>query len=78
MDTKNRIGYPNISLRIMKKEIVIGALCLGVGFAIGYTVGFAHAIKEIVEISSKFIEIDEQLVRDAITQYKIHIGTYIG
>lgn len=49
--------------------VIIGIVC----FAIGFILGSAVITKIVSEIARGFI--DEELVKQAIFQYKNHIGT---
>ncbi len=61
-----------------KKHLLIGFAGLLVGFGIGYFVGFATAIKALVEMASYFIDIDYDTVLKAVTQYDLNIKDCYG
>ena len=57
-----------------KKLIFIGIIIFIVGFAVGMVVGIDIAISRVADIASRFVEIDEGLISQAIFQYKNNIG----
>ena len=61
-----------------KKHLLIGFAGLLVGFGIGYFVGFATAIKALVEMASYFIDIDYTTISEALTKYKLNINGQFG
>lgn len=59
----------------MKTKIIMLLAILGIiCFFVGYLIGAFFTIKAVVYVASGFIEIDYDLVYQAITQYRNNIG----
>jgi len=59
-----------------QRKKILASIMIGVlfGIIIGYMLGMYITIKGVVSVASNFIEVDYQMVEQAITQYKNHIG----
>ncbi len=55
--------------------ILLAIIIFIMGLLIGFEYGVSKTIEEITDIASRFIQIDEQLVSQAIYQYKNNIRT---
>lgn len=53
--------------------LAIGIVCMLVGFWVGYIIGFANAISAIAEVAKPFVDVDVDLIRQAITNYETHM-----
>lgn len=58
--------------RVVLVIIIIAILCFG----LGYTIGFGRGINWAVDVGLNFVEIDinHDMLKDAIFQYKERIG----
>jgi len=58
--------------------VLVGVLCFIFGIIIGFYFGVEATAKEVVKIAKMFtkIEINEEMVKDAIFRYKNNIGSY--
>ena len=57
--------------------IVIIIIVLFIGFFIGYNIGVISTVKLVSDIANRFVDIDEDLIKQAVNQYKGHIkGCY--
>lgn len=54
---------------------IVGLLSGGI---FGYMMGTYITLKAVVEVASQFIDIDYQMVEQAIGQYSSHIGKCYG
>ncbi len=59
-----------------KKLIVCVIMGLLVGLIFGYMIGVYSTIKTVAHIAGGFIDIDYELVEQAIMQYRGHIEYY--
>ena len=59
---------------ISKSPLLILIFIFIVGLILGFCIGVGTTIKAVADIASKFIDIDYQMVHQAIFQYKNHIG----
>ena len=60
-----------------KYLIIILIIIFFIGFIVGFICGVQATIKQVVDIASRFIEIDYDTVQAALNQYNSHIkGCY--
>ena len=61
-------------LKEYSRILLIAAACFAAGIIIGFYFGVETTIKSVAEIASRFVDIDENLIKQAIYQYNNNIG----
>ena len=56
-----------------KKYLVLIVVCLAVGFVVGFQFGVYKTLNEVLEIALRFVDIDIDLMKDAIWRYRANI-----